>query len=667
MSRPQPDRNYSFDVQDDSGLDSNALARHPQPYSTQGPPRLPQSPPPGYTYEPPPPPLHRKPIPSQNQPPRNPFDDPRSDGSSRQGGNASALRPASSTTAGMDNLGPTAAGGGIAGVAMGVANSNERESGLQAARGPPAGSNGHGYHGPSDEHYAPIGSDTPYIPDHPPRPRGLQAMDSSSSAMPLAAAAAGPARPGIRTQLSSGQDMPLGDYPSQSHDPPYGHSYSYYADSPYKRYSSPWDPRVDQNTFHPDDIEDDGDDGLAQQQRGTGRRSIIGLSRSTSNRAPEVAAGGAAAGGVLGGLSTIVGSRNTSGNYGPVSAADGGSGGAAEKNQWLAEEAAGLNKNKCIFIILGLSLGAGAIAGATVGGVLASKKSSSTLNSGAPTAAQDDGNGDLDASSDEIKKLLGNPALHRVFPGIDYTPFNAQYPDCLSNPPSQNNVTRDVAVLSQLTNTVRLYGTDCNQTDMVLHAIDKLQLKDMKVWPAVWLDKNTTTNDRGLKDLNEILGRVGADPFAGVIVGNEVLYRKDLTLAELNNVVLQVKSNLTKMGLDLPIAVADLGDNWTADMVAEVDVIMSNIHPFFAGVTADEAAGWTWDFWQQHDVVLTAGNATKKNIVSEVGWPSDGGNDCGAAQCTSKTQGSVAGVDEMNKFMEAYICQSLKNGTDFFW
>ena len=47
-------------------------------------------------------------------------------------------------------------------------------------------------------------------------------------------------------------------------------------------------------------------------------------------------------------------------------------------------------------------------------------------------------------------------------------PWGTTYPECLKWPPSQNNVTRDIAVLSQLTNKVRLYGMDCNSTEMVL-------------------------------------------------------------------------------------------------------------------------------------------------------------------------------------------------------
>jgi exo-beta-1,3-glucanase (GH17 family) len=90
---------------------------------------------------------------------------------------------------------------------------------------------------------------------------------------------------------------------------------------------------------------------------------------------------------------------------------------------------------------------------------------------------------------------------------------------------------------------------------------------------------------------------------------------------------------------------------------------MANVHPFFAGVEADIAASWTWEFFETHDSILKTD--TSKTIISETGWPSAGGMDCGAA--TTCTNGSVAGTSEMNKFMDDWVCQALNNGTNYFW
>lgn len=402
------------------------------------------------------------------------------------------------------------------------------------------------------------------------------------------------------------------------------------------------------------------------------RKSMLGL-RSQPNHG-HASAGGAAAGGVLGTLGGFVGrntavpsgSRDTSGHYGPVGQA-GYEDNHVEKSEWLSRQNSGRKRLRwAVGLLIGLVLVA-AVVGGVIGGINASKNHKANAASSTPqTAAEDDGKGDLDKNSAEIQKLMNNPDLHKVFPGVDYTPYASQYPNCLKWPPSQNNVTRDVAVLSQLTNSIRMYGTDCNQTEMVLHAIDKLGLTDVKVWLGVWLDKNQTTNARGLATMNDLLKKYGADPFRGVIVGNEVLYREDLDETELGTVLSNVRKNMTALNIDLPLATSDLGDDWTANLASEVDVVMSNIHPFFAGKTPDIAAGWTWDFWQTHDVVLTA-NTKKKNVISEVGWPSEGGMKCGGLNCTAGEKGAVAGIREMNAFMDNFVCQSLANGTDFFW
>ncbi|KAL8694705.1 MAG: hypothetical protein Q9218_000716 [Villophora microphyllina] len=669
-------RTYSFDNNDESSL--NGQDNYPRVQSTQ---RLAHSTSPSRDRDtgPPNPPPHRSPFrapqrtdstSSHGSPPKYSRAGRIQTDAYRNGDLAysTSNRTASTTTPGADNLAETAAGGGIAGIALGVANTHERESGLDALRSVESlqqNSRGH----PPERGYG-IGSENPYVPEPPMHHRGLSAQDpfatpapSARNLNPFEDSRRDPS-PARLTPAQSRPNIPLQQYPSEGSRTPY-------YDNPYNRVSTAWDPRVSRHDIDPNAIDDDGDDGMAQPL--PKRRSMLGLrSQSDHGHAAAGVAGGAAAGGVLGTLGGLVGRNNTvsrdaSGNYGPVGHT-GYEGGHVEKSEWLSRETSGRKRLRWIAGILVALILIGAIAGGVVAGIKAAKNhKSSSANSATPqTAAEDDGAGDLDKNSAEIKKLMNNPNLHRVFPGVDYTPYASQYPDCLKWPPSQNNVTRDVAVLGQLTNAIRLYGTDCNQTEMVLHAIDKLGLTDTKVWLGVWLDKNATTNARGLAALNDILSKHGADPFLGVIVGNEVLYRKDMAETELASVLSDVRKNMTALKIDLPLATSDLGDDWTANLASEVDIVMSNIHPFFAGKTPDIAASWTWDFWNTHDTILTKGTS-KKNVISEVGWPSDGGMDCGDVNCTAGIKGAVAGIQEMNTFMDSFVCQSLANGTEYFW
>jgi exo-beta-1,3-glucanase (GH17 family) len=565
----------------------------------------------------------------------------------------------------MDSFSDRAEGGGLNSVAQGVADRHPRDSGMDAVREIPQSYSPYNQGWPRDNY-------NPHAPQQPPSRLPMSDRNSYGSSFALAAGAATPGTitptgsPAPRSDRFSGRSIPLEDYHSNPNHPM---AYSGYQDSPYQNSYNPSmnsSNIMHQASINPNNIVDDGDDFPAQ-------RNGSGAGSNDKTLAGSAAAAGGA--GVLGGLFGRKGRNHTpSGTYDAV-----GAGAKAEKSAWLASQTKGKRKMRWW---VGVAIGAVivlAIVGGIVGGVLGTRNSDGggSSGSGSTNNAGDDTstNGDLDLNSAEIKALMNNKNLHKVFPGMDYTPWGTQYPLCHTYPPSQNNVTRDMAVLAQLTNVVRLYGTDCNQTEMVLHAIDRLQLKDMKVWMGVWIDTNQTTSDRQLAQMYKILEdtKDPASIFKGVIVGNEALYRageeKSQSEAELIDILTHVKSNFSAKGYDLPVATSDLGDNWNAQLVTAVDYVMSNIHPFFAGVTADVAAGWTWDFWQGHDVILTQGMPDVKQVISETGWPSGGGTDCGGTDgsCTPGQSGAVASVDGMNTFMDNWVCQALENGTDYFW
>jgi exo-beta-1,3-glucanase (GH17 family) len=350
-----------------------------------------------------------------------------------------------------------------------------------------------------------------------------------------------------------------------------------------------------------------------------------------------------------------------------------------EKSEWLDKQSTGSKRLKWIVGSILLFVILAAVVGGTTGGILGMKKDSpsngsTTKSSSSSSSSSSSKNGLYDIHSPQVRALLNNTALHKVFPGMDYTPQNAQYPACLSNPLNQNDITLDVAQLAQLTPSIRLYGTDCDQTEMVLNAISLLNYNaTLQVWLGVWLGPNTTTNARQLGQMEDILRGWPREHFAGVIVGNEVLFRQDLTEPQLAGNLTSVRSSLSALGItDLPVATSDLGDDWTAALAADSDIVMANVHPFFAGVTPREAPGWTWEFWQGHNVGLKQsedGVGWPGSIIAEVGWPSEGGENCGGATgaCSGGEAGAVASVEGMNEFMEGWVCESLRNGTAYFW
>lgn len=208
---------------------------------------------------------------------------------------------------------------------------------------------------------------------------------------------------------------------------------------------------------------------------------------------------------------------------------------------WLKEEKRSRTKRKWIIIGIILFILAAAAVGVTIWLVKfrntsSSSKGSSNGRNGAGATAKD---------------LKIDSSLKKIFDGMDYTPLDAQYPGCGC---TQANITADVAILSQLTNKIRLYGTDCGQATMVLNAIQDLKV-NLTVFLGVWVDNNSTTVQRQLNDMYDILTKYPVGLIDGIAVGNEVLFRKDLTETQLITMIKEVKANVTAMNLGktLPI------------------------------------------------------------------------------------------------------------------
>ncbi|KAF3243611.1 hypothetical protein TWF192_007997 [Orbilia oligospora] len=303
----------------------------------------------------------------------------------------------------------------------------------------------------------------------------------------------------------------------------------------------------------------------------------------------------------------------------------------AGDSDWLQDQKKQSKKTKwivgiAILIIVLLA------AGGTAAGVILSRRNNNGGGGGSATSSVDPNEDKPDAplvnsGTDSVKNLLNNPNLHKSFYGM-------------------------------LTTRLRMYGNDCNQTEMVLEAIKLLDV-DLKVWLGVYIDNNATTNARQLAQMYNILETYGQDPFLGVVIGNEALFRQEITEMALVQMLGQVRQNFTTLGYDkINITTSDLGSAWTYNLAAAVDTLMANVHPFFAGTTVSDAPGWTWLFTENNDVAIARQTTNNPNvIVSEVGWPSGGGT----------YLGSVAGIDELNQFVEDYVCGANANGTEYYW
>lgn len=345
---------------------------------------------------------------------------------------------------------------------------------------------------------------------------------------------------------------------------------------------------------------------------------------------------------------------------------------ATRNSDWLEPSQRSSKRSRWIVIGSVVTLVVLVAAGIALGVTLSKKSSNNSSSSSSSSSAAPAGTNPNDPSN-----FPKNTALQQSFYGIAYTPLGSQLPDCGNN---LTEVIEDIQLLSQLTTRIRLYGADCNQSSLVLAAIQATKV-NMKVYlgnyPAV--DDNGAAYERQRGEIQTALQQYGGANVLGVTVGNEFILdyitqqgqtdpngsAGQAAAAMLIPWITDTRSMLASLGLsNITVGNADAGSYFNNEVLSSVDYGMSNVHPWFANQTIDYAANWTADFFQTYNVDL-AQNLTNKPtmFIAETGWPT------GTSELNySPNDGpSLASVANLQIFIDTFACQATKNGTGYFF
>ncbi len=213
-----------------------------------------------------------------------------------------------------------------------------------------------------------------------------------------------------------------------------------------------------------------------------------------------------------------------------------------------------------------------------------------------------------------LNRPVSVPAWPETLNGVSFSPFRThQSPRNIDSFPSEEQVLEDLTLIDESAGAVRTYSVEG-----VLGDIPQLASKTgLDVVVGVWLSADRARNEQELKRLAEIAPSFNAQ-VKSIVVGNEVLLRRELTAFEIVNYIQRVRRIVD----NIPVTVAETWDIWLENpaLARHVDFITAHVLPYWEGISVYAAPEYVISRYQQ----LQQTYPDKSILLGEVGWPSAG-------------------------------------------
>jgi len=248
-----------------------------------------------------------------------------------------------------------------------------------------------------------------------------------------------------------------------------------------------------------------------------------------------------------------------------------------------------------------------------------------------------------DYSSKSVKELrtLSKAVLEGGMHGLCFSAYmEGQEPGHVL---TEDQVRRRMEIISPYTSWVRSFS--CIEGNDLIPRIAKEY--GIKTLVGAWLGSDSNLNAQEINGLIE-LSNAGMVDIAAV--GNEVMYRKDLTEDQLLSYIYQVKE-----AVNIPVGYVDAYYEFGARpaITQACDVLLANCYPYWEGCPMEYSLN---HMQQMYDQAVDAARG-KKVIITETGWPSQG----------SSLKGAVSNAENAMKYFINTQVWSTKDDIGIFY
>ena len=222
---------------------------------------------------------------------------------------------------------------------------------------------------------------------------------------------------------------------------------------------------------------------------------------------------------------------------------------------------------------------------------------------------------DFSNYSFEDLKTLWNNTLDKGMHGICFSMYeDGQEP---GDTITEDQVEKRIKILKPYTKWIRSFSC-IEGNEHIPRIAKKYGLKSMV---GAWLGDDLKKNEEEIEALIK-LGNEGCLDIAAV--GNEVLYRNELSIEQLIAYITRVKEALPHVQVGYVDAYYKF--SMYPELVNACDVVLSNCYPFWEGCPIDYSLNHMQKMYNQAKIVSQG----KKVIITETGWPNQGGSEGGA-------------------------------------